>query len=688
MKLFAWILLLSCALGLPRLTAAAPAVAGPADPTATIIILDASGSMRERIKGEAKIDIAKRAVRELVGGLPAAARLGLVVYVHRSLNDCDDIELLVPPGLLDQAAFVAAVEKIKPRGMTPLSAALVFAARALDYTKKPANIILVSDGVETCGNDPCATAARLKATALNIVVHTVGFDLSPKAARAIACIATATGGRFLQAKDAASLKDALSVAVAESVVVTPPAPPPVAVIPPVTLKTPPPAVVITPATLKVPPSVVAGTAFPVEWTGPNNAGDLITIVPMGAPDSEDGNLVYTRQGTPLQLTALLDPGSAEVRYIAGQSHAALARATVKITTAIEATLSAAAEATAGSAVSVTWQGPNNEGDFITIVPQKAGDSDYDRSAPTRDGSPVVVAAPMDAGDAEIRYLSGQSSRVLARRAMKILPPHVSLTADDEAVAGSVVSITWAGPNYPNDYLTIVAVATADGDRGAIAYTLKGSPVQVTAPGEAGACEIRYMSGWGDKVLARRAIKTLAADVTLTAPDEGVAGSDVPITWSGPNNENDYITVVEKTAPDGRREGFAWTLKGSPLQVTAPGQPGDGEVRYVSGHDDKVLARRAIKIIAAKIALRAPTQAPLGAPVAIEWTGPNNQNDYITIVPKSAPDGTSGHFAWTAAGSPANVDPPDQPGPCEVRYINGQDDRVLARIPLEIIPSGS
>jgi len=153
--------------------------------------------------------------------------------------------------------------------------------------------------------------------------------------------------------------------------------------------------------------------------------DLITIVPMGAPDSEDGNLVYTRQGTPLQLTALLDPGSAEVRYIAGQSHAALARATVKITAAIEATLSAAAEATAGSAVSVTWQGPNNEGDFITIVPQKAGDSDYDRSAPTRDGSPwwsphrwtPVMPNPLP---------ERSKQRVLARRAMKILPrmsPH-------------------------------------------------------------------------------------------------------------------------------------------------------------------------------------------------------------------------------------------------------------------------
>jgi hypothetical protein len=163
---------------------------------------------------------------------------------------------------------------------------------------------------------------------------------------------------------------------------------------------------------------------------------------------------------------------------------------------------------------------------------------------------------------------------------------------------------------------------------------------------------------------------------------------VPVTWSGPNNENDYITIVGKTVPDGRREGFAWTLGGSPLQVIAPGQPGDGEIRYVSGHDDKVLGRRAIRIVAARITLTAPARAPLGAPVAIEWTGPNNMNDHIAIVPKDAPDGTAGHFAWTAAGSPANVDPPDHPGPCEVRYINGQDDRVLARIPLEIVAGGT
>jgi len=143
--------------------------------------------------------------------------------------------------------------------------------------------------------------------------------------------------------------------------------------------------------------------------------------------------------------------------------------------------------------------------------------------------------------------------------------------------------------------------------------------------------------------------------------------------------------LSKNRSDGRREGFAWTLRIAAAGHRA-GQPGDGEVRYVSGHDDKVLARRAIKIIAAKIALRAPPR-PAGAPVAIEWTGPNNQNDYITIVPKSARMARRD----TSPGprlAPGQRGPPDQPGPCEVRYINGQDDRVLARIPLEIVPSGS
>jgi Ca-activated chloride channel homolog len=82
MKLSTGILLLAAALVLPRIAMAAPAANAPAPDASTIIILDSSFSMHEKIKGEAKIDIAKRAVRELVESLPADVRLGLVAYGH------------------------------------------------------------------------------------------------------------------------------------------------------------------------------------------------------------------------------------------------------------------------------------------------------------------------------------------------------------------------------------------------------------------------------------------------------------------------------------------------------------------------------------------------------------------------------------------------------------------------------
>ena len=134
--------------------ALAPSHGSPVDPAANppgstalaLIVLDASGSMTERIKGETKIEIAKRAVCELVQSLPDDTRLGLVVYGHRKPNDCDDIELLIPPAKLDRAAFIAAVKAIRPKGLTPLSGALEFAARSMDFQKQPATVILVSDG--------------------------------------------------------------------------------------------------------------------------------------------------------------------------------------------------------------------------------------------------------------------------------------------------------------------------------------------------------------------------------------------------------------------------------------------------------------------------------------------------------------------------------------------------------------
>ena len=86
------------------------------------------------------------------------------------------------------------------------------------------------------------------------------------------------------------------------------------------------------------------------------------------------------------------------------------------------------------------------------------------------------------------------------------------------------------------------------------------------------------------------------DATLDFPAEVVGGLEFEVTWTGPDNNRDYVTVVAASAPDGQYGAYVETRAGSPLNLKMPGEPGDLELRYVSGQGDKVLARRPIQVV--------------------------------------------------------------------------------------------
>ncbi len=653
-----------------------------AESAPSLIVFDASGSMKERIGGEAKIDIAKRAVTELVATLPDETQLGLVVYSHRQPQDCDDIELLIPPAKLDRKAFMAVVAGIKPKGRTPLAGAIEFAATKLEYNKRPASIILVTDGLETCGKDPCAVAAKLKAAGVAFVVHAVAFDLSSRDAKAIACIAHATGGRFLQAKDAASLKDALAVVAAEAVAAPAVPKPPKPAEPPAT-KTPPPPPAVT---LKAAEQVDAGAAVSVLWTGPDASGDFITIVPKGATDDEDGNLAYTRSGSPLPLNAPVDAGDAEIRYVSGRDHAVLARRALRVLP-VEIKLEAPTEVVAGSEVKVTWKGPAYAGDYLVIVPLDAAAEFEANPAGVYQVPSVLVTAPMQTGPAEVRLHSGQNRKILGRCAIKVVEAAVTLEAPAEVVAGSMVRVVWKGPNNLNDHLCIVPRDHAGSAPEGFVSTAAGSPVDVQAPVTVGDCEVRYVSGQAGKVLARRPLRTIAAVATVSAPAQVMAGSAVSVSWTGPNNPNDYLILLPRAAAAGEySEAYSSssTLAGSPVELRARVEAGPAEIRYMDGTDGHVVARRAIEVLEARATLRAPGNAPAGATVTVSWTGPDGENDFLTIVPAGSSDDTVGVRAWSMGGSPLEIETPAEAGRYEVRYVLSRTGAVLARVPLEIV----
>ena len=190
---------------------AAPALAADR----TIVVLDASGSMWGQIDGKPKLEIARQSLRTVLQSLPADRELGLMAYGHREKGSCEDIELVVPPAAGTAGAITAAADSMKFLGKTPLTAAVRKAAEALKYTEEKATVILITDGLETCNADPCALGKELKAAGVDFTAHVVGFGLTADEGRQVACLAENTGGKYIQATDAAGLEEALKQTVVE-----------------------------------------------------------------------------------------------------------------------------------------------------------------------------------------------------------------------------------------------------------------------------------------------------------------------------------------------------------------------------------------------------------------------------------------------------------------------------------------
>ena len=174
-----------------------------------MIIYDASGSMWGQIDGVNKVVIARDALRSVVQKWNPQIPLGLTAYGHRVKGDCNDIETLIPIGRVDKQRMIDTVNHINPKGMTPIAKSLRMVADKLRQNEDQTTIILISDGRESCDQDPCATAKQLKAEGINFVAHVVGFNVDAKTDRQLACIAHATGGEYFSAKNAAALNNAI-----------------------------------------------------------------------------------------------------------------------------------------------------------------------------------------------------------------------------------------------------------------------------------------------------------------------------------------------------------------------------------------------------------------------------------------------------------------------------------------------
>ncbi|GEM46004.1 VWA domain-containing protein [Deinococcus cellulosilyticus] len=438
----------------------------------------------------------------------------------------------------------------------------------------------------------------------------------------------------------------------------------------------------TTATVQVPQEVLSGQEFEVKWTGPSNEGDYVTVVRKDAPEGSYTQYFYaTAKNENNKLPAPVEAGQFEVRYVTGQGNTL---ASTILNVKLDAySVSGPTEAIAGSLIKVDWKGGGATGDYVTIVKAGAADNAYtDYEYAKSNSGTAELKTPSQPGEYEIRY-NTERGKVYARAKITLKAGTYGLEFPAEAIAGSDLTIQWTGPGNPGDYITIVPKSAKDGTYMRYEYARAGDPdVKISTPSTPGDAEVRYMNESGNVVLFRKDLKLIGAKYDLDFARTALAGSRIPIKWTGPQNPGDFITIVPKGTQDGQYGAWEYTTN-NPVNIQTPRAPGEYEIRYMNDQQGNiVMHREPLTLTAPKATLKAPASVNAGQEFTLEWTGPAGDGDQMVIVKKGSPSSATDNAIWPGEEAKITVNAPDEAGNYEIRYLTGEG-QVLISIPLTV-----
>jgi Mg-chelatase subunit ChlD len=138
--------------------------------------------------------------------------IGLVAYGHNRRGDCQDIEIVVELQPLNEAKLNEAITSISPKGKTPIAGSVSLVTDKLRESESAAHVVLISDGQESCHEDPCTAVSALKELGIEFTLDVIGFDITEAERSQLECIATVGGGRYFSVDSADELHQALQTA--------------------------------------------------------------------------------------------------------------------------------------------------------------------------------------------------------------------------------------------------------------------------------------------------------------------------------------------------------------------------------------------------------------------------------------------------------------------------------------------
>lgn len=142
--------------------------------------------------GRSRMSVAREVMDEAVRRAPNSIALDLTYF-----NSCTSITSNSYG--TDRDGLRRAISSVSPDSGTPLARAMRVAANNLeggDSADDPVNMVVVTDGNDSCQGDPCSVARELKRLKPGLVINVVDMSQS----NVLSCVSEATGGTYRRSR--------------------------------------------------------------------------------------------------------------------------------------------------------------------------------------------------------------------------------------------------------------------------------------------------------------------------------------------------------------------------------------------------------------------------------------------------------------------------------------------------------
>ena len=180
--------------------------------TEVLVVVDFSGSMNKRLGYAPKAFLAIDAIRAILNDTGKTTKIGLRIFgiTDRSIyqysesgveynkhNICTASELVMPIARYNNENISDSLSRFKPQGATPIGYSLRQAIQN-DFSPNASlkHIILITDGYETCGDDPCMYISHIMQMRKDIKIDVIGITVNENEYSKLNCIAQVSKGNF------------------------------------------------------------------------------------------------------------------------------------------------------------------------------------------------------------------------------------------------------------------------------------------------------------------------------------------------------------------------------------------------------------------------------------------------------------------------------------------------------------